>query len=105
MLKVSINFLTPASSVPTPSTPSLISLLENKQQAFIPVLVHLMSWSIGLAHMDTTIGVILSLISVGCVIAALGELTFSTFGFICQGLAVVVSFLLAISFGWRKEAD
>jgi 4-hydroxy-3-methylbut-2-en-1-yl diphosphate synthase IspG/GcpE len=50
-----------------------------------------MSYTIGLAEMDTTIGVILAMISVGCVVAAVGELRFSVFGFVCQALAVVVS--------------
>lgn len=50
-----------------------------------------MSWAIGLAEMDSTIGLILGMISVGCVVAAVGELKFSTFGFACQALAVVVS--------------
>ena len=60
-------------------------------QAFIPVVVHLMSYAIGLAEMDGTIALILGMISTGCVIAALGELKFSMFGFVCQVLAVVVS--------------
>ena len=59
-------------------------------KAFIPVVVHLMSYAIGLAEMDTTIAIILGMISTGCVIAALGELKFSMFGFVCQVLAVVV---------------
>jgi hypothetical protein len=50
-----------------------------------------MSWIIGLVSMERTVVMILALISFGCVIAALGELTFSKFGFICQVLAVAVS--------------
>ena len=52
-----------------------------------------MSYAIGLAEMDTTIAIILGMISTGCVIAALGELKFSMFGFVCQVLAVVVSWM------------
>lgn len=55
-----------------------------------------MSWAIGLAEMDSTIGLILGMISVGCVVAAVGELKFSMFGFACQALAVVVSLTCSV---------
>jgi hypothetical protein len=44
--------------------------------------------------LDLRMALILGMISIGCVVATLGELRYSFIGFLCQAAAVIVRWLL-----------
>jgi hypothetical protein len=48
------------------------------------------------SELDWPVGIILSVVSIGCAVAASGEIRFSVFGVITQAAAVVVSEVMDI---------
>jgi hypothetical protein len=59
-------------------------------QALIPVVSLLVQFAAGTMTPNFALGIIIAVISIGCMIAAHGELAFSVIGFACQSVAVVV---------------
>lgn len=58
-------------------------------KAFTPVAILLISFAFKLQEPNRKLGAIIGMISVGCALAAYGEVFFEPFGFICQVLAVM----------------
>ncbi|UOH81541.1 hypothetical protein LQV05_004212 [Cryptococcus neoformans] len=75
-------------------------------KAFTPVAILLISAAFKLQMLNSRLILIVLLISIGCALAAYGELNFEMFGFICQASAVVFeSSYAASSTASTKHAD